>query len=320
MTKKKLGNSSLEISSLCFGGNVFGWTIDEPTSLRLLDAFLDAGGNFVDTADVYSTWGAGNKGGESETIIGNWLKKSGKRNEVVIATKVGMEMGPGKKGLAKDYIERSVEDSLRRLQTDHIDLYQSHKDDENTPLEETLGAYQNLIKQGKVRVIGASNYSAQRLQEALDTSRQNNLPAYQTLQPEYNLYDRAGYEAELQGVAKRYGLGVISYFSLAAGFLTGKYRSESDLQDRARGGKVKNYLNERGLRILDALDQVSKQHGVKPAQVALAWLEAQPTITAPIASATKVEQLKELMTEVKLDQASLDLLNEASAQSAMASA
>jgi aryl-alcohol dehydrogenase-like predicted oxidoreductase len=320
MKQKQLGNTGVKVSSLCFGGNVFGWTADEATSFRLLDAFLDNGGNFIDTADVYSVWVPGNTGGDSEKIIGNWFKATGKRDKVVIATKVGMKMGPDREGLAAAYIKRSVEDSLKRLQTDHIDLYQSHKDDEKTPLEETLGAYDDLVKQGKVRFIGASNYSAKRLAEAIEISRKNNLPEYQTLQPEYNLYDRAGYETELQGVAKKYALGVIPYFSLAAGFLTGKYRSEADRGDKARGAKVKNYLNERGQRILAALDQVAKQHNAKPAQVALAWLESQPTITAPIASATSVEQLKEITAEVKLDEADLKALTEASSESAKANA
>jgi aryl-alcohol dehydrogenase-like predicted oxidoreductase len=320
MQYRKLGNSELQVSPLCLGGNVFGWTADEPTSFRVLDAFIDAGGNFIDTADVYSIWVPGNKGGDSETIIGKWFKRSGKRKNVVLATKVGMEMGPGKKGLSKGYIQQAVEDSLKRLQTDYIDLYQAHRDDEQTPLEETLGAFSDLINQGKVRVIGASNYSAQRLRAALDTSGKHGFSRYEALQPDYNLYDRAGYETELEGVCRENGLGVIPYFSLAAGFLTGKYRSEADLRDKARGGKVKNYLNERGFRILAALDQTAKETGSKPAQVALAWLMARPSITAPISSATSPEQLKALLAaaNLKLDRSAIERLDQASEYSAAA--
>ncbi len=320
MQNRQLGNSELQVSPLCLGGNVFGWTADEPTSFRVLDAFLDVGGNFVDTADVYSIWVPGNKGGDSETIIGKWFKHSGKRKNVVLATKVGMEMGPGKKGLSKAYIQQSIEDSLRRLQTDYIDLYQAHKDDEQTPLEETLGAFSDLINQGKVRAIGASNYSAQRLRAALHISGKHGFSRYESLQPEYNLYDRSGYEAELEPVCRESELGVIPYFSLAAGFLTGKYRSEADLRGKARGGKVKNYLNERGFRILAALDQTAKEIGSKPAQIALAWLMARPGITAPIASATSQEQLKDLVAaaDLKLDQAMIERLDQASEYSAAA--
>jgi aryl-alcohol dehydrogenase-like predicted oxidoreductase len=320
MQKKKLGNSGLEVSTLCLGGNVFGWTADEATSFRLLDAFLDGSGNFIDTADVYSAWVPGNKGGDSETILGNWFKRSGKRSKVVLATKVGMEMGPDKKGLSKAYIQRAVEDSLKRLQTDYIDLYQAHRDDEQTPLEETLGAFADLIKQGKVRAIGASNYTAQRLQAALDSSRQHGFPRYESLQPEYNLYDRAGYEVQLEPLCEKNHLGVIPYFSLAAGFLTGKYRSEADLGNKARAGKVKGYLNERGLRILSALDQVANENHSKPAQVALAWLMGRPSITAPIASATGLDQLKDLLdaANLKLERAAIERLDQASATTAAA--
>jgi aryl-alcohol dehydrogenase-like predicted oxidoreductase len=298
------------------GGNVFRWTIDEPTSFQVLDAYVDAGLNFIDTADIYSTWVPGHTGGESETIIGNWLKRSGKRSKVILATKVGMLMGSGKKGLAKDYILQSAEDSLRRLQTDHIDLYQSHEDDPSTPLEETLSAYAQLIKEGKVRFIGASNYSADRLAVALATSRQHGLPSYDCLQPKYNLYERSDYESALEPLILKEGLGVIPYFSLASGFLTGKYRSESDAAKSARGGGiVKKYLNDRGLRILDALDEVAKANNSTPGKVALAWLMARPGITAPIASATTVEQVRDLVdsTTLKLDAASIAKLNEASA-------
>jgi len=315
MNNRRLGNSQLDVSPLCFGGNVFGWTADEATSFRLLDAFVDAGFNFIDTADVYSRWVPGHQGGESETILGKWFKGSGKRDKVVIATKAGFEMAPDKKGLSKAYLFRAVEESLTRLQTDRIDLYQSHTDDKETPLEETLEAYGHLIQQGKVRAIGASNYSGERLAEALQVSKQRGYPSYQCLQPLYNLYDRANYESDLEPVCAANGLGVIPYFSLAAGFLTGKYRSEGDLSKSPRGVRVKNYLNDRGFRILDALDQVAKQHNSTPAQVALAWLMARPSITAPIASATSLDQLNELFeaTRLKLDAASIAALHQASA-------
>lgn len=314
MTFRQLGNSTLEVAPLALGTNVFGWTVDEPTAFQLLDAFVAAGLNLLDTADIYSRWASGNQGGESETMIGNWLKRSGRRNRVIIATKVGMEMGPGKKGLSKAYILAAAEGSLRRLQTDYIDLYQSHEDDPAAPLEETLEAYAQLIKQGKVRVIGASNYKAERLAQALDTSRQHGLPRYQSLQPFYNLYDRSGYEAALEPLCLKEKLGVISYFSLARGFLTGKYRSETDLSKSPRGGGVKTYLNDRGFRILAALDQISQAHNSTPGRVALAWLIARPSITAPIASATGLQQLNDLVegTKLKLDQPSIALLNQAS--------
>ncbi len=303
----------IEVSPLCFGTNVFGWTIDEKQSFVLLDALTEAGINFVDTADVYSTWANGGEGGQSERIIGNWIKKTGKRDSLIIATKVGKEMGPGKKGLSKAYITKAVEDSLKRLQTDHIDLYQSHDDDTNTPFEETLTAYADLIKQGKVRAIGASNYSAERLKQALAVSKQNNLPAYQTLQPLYNLYDRAVYEDELEAVCVENNLGVINFYALASGFLTGKYRTEADLAKSKRASN-KKYFNERGFKILKALDEVAAQYNANPAQVALAWQMARPSITAPIASATTVEQLQDLMKamELKLDNQAIQLLNEAS--------
>jgi aryl-alcohol dehydrogenase-like predicted oxidoreductase len=316
MKRRKLGNTGFEISPLALGGNVFGWTIDEPASFKILDAFVAAGFNFIDTADIYAKWVPGNKGGESETIIGNWLKKSGKRSEVIVATKVGMEMAPDKKGLSAAYIFRAVEDSLKRLQTDHIDLYQAHKDDPDTPLEETLGAFGKLIKDGKVRAIGASNYSGPRLSQALEVSKTHGLPAYQTLQPDYNLYDRADYEKNLERICVANGLGVISYFSLASGFLTGKYRSEADLSKSQRGGRVKKYLNQRGFRILKALDELAAQYNSTPARVALAWMIARPGITAPIASATNLEQLKDLIeaTKLQLDQTSIETLNKASAE------
>ena len=315
MEKRKLGHSPLEVAPLAFGGNVFGWTADEATSFSLLDKFTESSFNLIDTADVYSRWVPGHTGGESETVIGKWLKKSNKRKDVVIATKVGMDMGDGKKGLRAEYILRAVEDSLRRLQTDYIDLYQSHTDDADVSQEESLEAYAQLVKQGKVRVIGASNFSAERLQHAVKLSHDNGYPVYQSLQPEYNLYARAGFEDTLEPVCQAHGLGVIPYFSLAAGFLTGKYRSEKDFSKSVRGGGMSKYLNERGFRILDALDEVAKQHNATPAQIALAWLMARPSVTAPIASATSLEQLDELMAaaELKLDQESITRLNHASA-------
>jgi aryl-alcohol dehydrogenase-like predicted oxidoreductase len=316
MKRRKLGNTGFELPPLALGGNVFGWTLDETTSFKILDAFIAEGFNFVDTADIYAKWVPGNKGGESETIIGKWLKKSGKRSKVIVATKVGMEMAPDKKGLSAAYIFRAVEDSLKRLQTDHIDLYQAHKDDPGTPLEETLGAFGKLMKDGKVRAIGASNYSGPRLSQALEVSKEHGLPAYQTMQPEYNLYDRADYEKNLERICVANELGVISYFSLASGFLSGKYRSEVDLSKSQRGGRVKKYLNERGSRILKALDETAAQYNSTPARVALAWLIARPSITAPIASATSLEQLKDLIeaTKLQLDQASIETLNKASAE------
>ena len=315
---RKLGNSGLEIAPIVFGGNVFGWTADQPTSFRLLDAFVAAGFNAVDTADMYSKWVPGNKGGESETILGAWLKRAQKRQQVIIATKVGAEMGQGRKGLSKAYILAAVEDSLQRLQTDYIDLYQSHIDDSETPLDETLEAYAQLIQQGKVRAIGASNYTAKRLEEALQISKKKALPRYESLQPHYNLYERADFEAELAPLCLRENIGVIPYFSLASGFLAGKYRSEADLANGARAPFVKKYLNERGFRILAALDQVAKTHNSTPTKVALAWLLAQPSVTAPIASATNLDQLHELLgaADLNLDPASLDKLNQASAHAA----
>ncbi len=315
MEKRKLGSSGLEVYPWAFGGNVFGWTVDETTSFALLDAFVGAGFNLIDTADVYSHWAPGNRGGESETIIGKWLQRSGKREKVVIATKVGKAMGPGRKGLSKSYILRAVEDSLRRLQTDYIDLYQSHADDPDTPLAETLQAYDRLIKEGKVRAIGASNFSADRLRASLQVSEQEGYPAYQSLQPLFNLYDRREFEDELEPVCRQNGLGVICYFSLASGFLTGKYQSEQDLKDKARSGMVKKYLNDRGMRILEALRQVARTHDAAPATVALAWLVHHPGITAPIASATSLSQMNELSRapHLKLDRDSITTLNQASA-------
>jgi len=315
MNRRKLGNSAIEIAPLVFGGNVFGWTVDEKASFELLDGLVDMDINMVDTADVYSAWAPGNKGGESETIIGNWLKKTGKRDKIVIATKVGMEMGNGTKGLAKDYIIKSAEASLKRLNTDHIDLYYAHKDDESVPLEETLSAFEQLIKDGKVGAIASSNYTAERLEQALTVSRENSLPSFIAHQPEYNLFDRAGYEAQLEQTCVKNELGVVTYFSLASGFLTGKYRTQDDVNAAKRGkDAIQKYMTERGLRILSALDTVADQHKVKPATVALAWIIHHPSVTAPISSATSIEQLRELAVaaQLKLSDADIALLNKAS--------
>jgi len=321
MQKRKLGANGPEVPVICLGGNVYGWTLAEPDAFRQFDQALDLGLNFIDTADVYSRWAPGHAGGESETIIGNWLAKSGRRKEVILATKVGMEMGEGRKGLSPAYIRRAVEDSLRRLQTDHIDLYQAHKDDEETPLEETLGAFDDLVKAGKVLYIGASNYSGARLAEALETSRRTGLASYVSLQPHYNLVEREKFETELLPVVQKYQLGVIPYFSLAAGFLSGKYRSPHDAEGAARGKAVQKYLNDRGFAVVEALDEVAKATSSTPAQVALAWLIAQPGITAPIASATNDRQLSDLAaaTKLKLDRAQLEKLNRASTQVVTAS-
>jgi aryl-alcohol dehydrogenase-like predicted oxidoreductase len=314
MKKREIGNSGIEVNPFCLGGNVFGWTADETQSFAVLDAFTDAGLEFIDTADVYSTWGPGHKGGESETVIGNWLKRSGKRKQVIIATKVGKPMGENKKGLSRGYILQAVEDSLKRLQTDYIDLYQSHEDDPNTPLLETLETFTDLVKQGKVRAIGASNYSGARLREALNVSAENNLGAYECLQPEYNLYAREAYEKELEPICREKKIGVITYYSLASGFLTGKYRSENDISQSPRGQGIKRYLNARGYKILAALDKIAAEHGVTPAAAALAWIMARPGITAPIASATSARQLFELIkaTEITLSGYEIDALNDAS--------
>jgi aryl-alcohol dehydrogenase-like predicted oxidoreductase len=302
MLKRKLGNTGLEVAPLALGTNVFGWTIDEPQSFRILDCFVDAGLNLVDTADVYSRWKPGNSGGESETIIGNWLKSSGKRNKIILATKVGSDMGDGKKGLSKKYIIQAVEASLKRLQTDHIDLYQSHFDDGVTPVEETMEAYYELVKAGKVYSVGASNISVERLKESISASNDQDFPAYQTLQPLYNLYDRDLYEREYEPVCIDKGLGVICYYSLASGFLTGKYRSEADLAKSVRGQGISKYLDKKGMDILKYLDEKSQEHNATPAAIALAWLMARPSVTAPIASANTVEQLNELIkaTEINL--------------------
>ncbi|WP_374371177.1 aldo/keto reductase [Dongia sp.] len=314
MQRSRLGRSDLMVPRLCFGGNVFGWTVDAAMSHRLLDGLVEAGLNFVDTADVYSKWAPGNQGGESESILGAWMKARGNRDRMIVATKVGSEMGPGMKGLGKTYILKAVDASLRRLQTDYIDLYQSHWDDPETPVEETLAAYQDLIKAGKVRVVGASNFTLARMQAALDAHRRDGLPRYESLQPEYNLCERAGFESDLAAFCRANEIGVITYFSLAGGFLTGKYRSAADLAKSARGEDVAKYLNARGERILAALDAVAAETQATPTRVALAWLMAQPVVTAPIASATSPAQLQELIaaTQLHLDADTVSRLAQAS--------
>ncbi|WP_159799872.1 aldo/keto reductase [Flavobacterium sp. MK4S-17] len=295
MQKRQLGNTGLYVYPVTFGGNVFGWTIDEKTSFEILDAFTGAGFNFIDTADVYSRWAKGNEGGESETIIGNWLHKNGNRDKVIIATKVGSDMGNGKKGLSRKRILQAAEESLKRLKTDYIDLYQTHWDDENTPIEETLDAYAQLIKEGKVRHIGASNLSAERLKESLQVAFEKGLPAYETFQPHYNLYERKAFEEALEPVCLGNNLGVLNYYSLASGFLTGKYRGKEDLGKSTRGGGVEKYLDDRGFKILAALDEVAQKLDTTQAAVALAWLIHRPSVTAPIVSATSKKQLESII-------------------------
>jgi aryl-alcohol dehydrogenase-like predicted oxidoreductase len=316
MKRRPLGRSGIEVAPLAFGANVFGWTADEPTAFRLLDTFTGHGFNLVDTADVYSKWAPGNSGGESETVIGRWIALGGgRRDKIVLATKVGMEMPDGKKGLSRKYIAQAAEDSLARLQTDRIDLYQAHAEDATTPIDETLEAFSRLIRDGKVRAIGASNYSAESLVAADDAAKRLGVPRYESLQPQYNLYARQDYEEKLAPTCARLGLGVIPFWALASGFLTGKYRTEADLTQSPRGAGMKKYMNERGMRILAALDQVAKAKHAKSSQVALAWLMSRPTVTAPIASATTIAQLRELMAaaELTLDPESLSLLDQASA-------
>ncbi|TCK42309.1 aryl-alcohol dehydrogenase-like predicted oxidoreductase [Paraburkholderia sp. BL8N3] len=315
MPRRTIGTSELQVAPLMFGGNVFGWTADERTSFSILDAFVDHGLNFIDTADVYSAWIDGHVGGESETIIGKWLRESGKRDKIVLATKVGM-LGT-RAGLSAANIEAAVNDSLRRLKTDYIDVYFSHIDDAATPLDETLGAYQKLVKAGKVRVIGASNYTGERVAEALAVSKEAGLPAYQVLQPEYNLYNREGYETDIEPVAQAHKLAVVTYFSLASGFLSGKYRSKADTEQAARGSRVEKYMNDRGFRIIDALVDVARRNDTTPATVALAWIIARPSVTAPIASATSVAQLESLAaaTRLALPPEDLAALDEASVAS-----
>lgn len=295
MEKRQLGTTNLHVYPVTFGGNVFGWTIDEKQSFEILDGFTGAGFNFIDTADVYSRWAESNKGGESEAIIGKWMKSKKNRENIILATKVGSDMGDGKKGLSKKYIIQAAEDSLKRLQTDYIDLYQTHFDDENTPIEETLEAYAQLIKEGKVLHIGASNLTPKRLKESLDVSLANSLPVYQTFQPHYNLYEREKFENGLEPICLGNNLGVLNYFSLASGFLTGKYRTKADLDKSQRGDGVEKYLDDRGFKILAVLDEVSKQLNTTQATVALAWLINRPSVTAPIVSATSLKQLDSII-------------------------
>ncbi|NVO30430.1 aldo/keto reductase [Hymenobacter lapidiphilus] len=309
MQHRELGRSGLRTAPLVLGGNVFGWTADEATSFRVLDAFVAGGGNAIDTANMYSAWVPGHEGGESEAIIGKWLQQRSRRDDVLIFSKVGMQMGDGRQGLGKAYIKTAVEESLGRLKTDYIDLYQSHQDDEERAVTEPLEAYAELIQEGKVRAIGASNFGAGRLRAALQASETQGLPRYETFQPEYNLYQREGLEKELLPLCQEYGLGIIPYFGLASGFLTGKYRSEKDLAKSVRGSSIgPKYLNERGLRILDALDAVVARHpGASPAQVALAWIMARPGLTAPIASATSIRQVEELTKAMQLELTDADI-------------
>lgn len=315
MQKRRLGRTDLSIAPLVLGGNVFGWTADEKTSFDLLDRFVDAGLNAIDTADVYSRWVEGNQGGESEVIIGKWMKARGRRDDVVVITKVGSDMGQGRVDLSASHIERAVEQSLKRLQTDAIDLYLSHWPDPATPYEETLAAYEKLLAKGKVRNIGASNLDAGQLRAALDVASLRGLPRYEVLQPEYNLYDRSSFDGPLRDLCVAEHIGVITYFSLAKGFLSGKYRSDADLGKSARGGGVKEYLNPRGMRILSALDAVSERHSARQAEVALAWAMARPGVTAPIASATTLDQMDSLVRAASLKLAPEDMaaLDKASA-------
>jgi len=315
MDRRKLGSTGFDVAPLAFGGNVFGWTADEPTSFRLLDAFVAAGFNLIDTADSYSRWAPGHRGGESESIIGRWIAQRGRHDDVVIATKVGSDMGLGYKCLRADYIVQAAEQSLRRLQVDALDLYQSHWDDDKTTFDETLEAYTRLMKQGKVKAIGASNLTAERLAQALATSRQHGYPRYATLQPHYNLYERASFEGPLEDLCEREHIGVITYFSLGAGFLTGKYRTDADFAKSPRGAGMQKFMNPRGMRILAALEGVAQRSNATMAQIALAWLMHRSSVTAPIASATSVAQLDELMAAARLplDADAIDALNQASA-------
>jgi len=303
MLTRQLGRTALQVTPLCLGGNVFGWTCDEPTSFEVLNAYVAGGGNFIDTADSYSAWQPGNTGGESETIIGRWMKSRGNRQHVIIATKVGSRMytGPNMQGLSQRYILEEVEASLKRLQTDYIDLYQAHRDDPQTPLSETMAAFDALVRQGKVRYVGASNYTAERLREAIQVSAQHGYVRYESLQPPYSLLNRADYERDLEALCLQEGLGVITYSSLASGFLTGKYRAGKEVPATPRAqGIQEHYMNERGFAILKQVEQVAKAHNATIAQVALAWILTRPSITAPIASATSVEQTQELLGSVSL--------------------
>jgi len=318
MQTRQLGSNGPQVSPIVLGGNVYGWTLSEADSLHQLDRAVDAGLNSIDTADVYSRWAPGHRGGESETVLGKWFRKTGRRKDVFLATKVGIDMGDGKSGLSARYIAQAVDDSLRRLETDYIDLYLAHRDDADTPLEETLGAFDKLVKAGKVRYIGASNYSGARLAQALEISRANGVASYISLEPHYNLMERQSFETDLLPVVENHALGVIPYFALAAGFLTGKYTRGGDTSKSARGGMVQKYMNERGFEVVDALREIAAAHHATAARVALAWLRAQPGVTAPIASATSDSQLDELIAAAsfELDAASLKRLSEVSAPAA----
>jgi aryl-alcohol dehydrogenase-like predicted oxidoreductase len=300
MQRRAIGKSGLSVAPLAFGGNVFGWTADEPTSFRLLDAFVEAGFNLIDTADTYSAWVAGHAGGESETIVGRWLHASGRRDEVVVATKVGMEMGSGAKGLRRDHIAASIDASLARLQTDHVDLYQSHSDDPGTPLEETLRAHAELVEAGTVRAIGESNFSPERLAASIEVSRSHGWPRYESVQPKYNLVDRDVFEGPLEAACVRESLGVLTHSSLAKGYLSGKYRTPASFQTSARGPAVERLATERGRRVVAAVEAVAGRLDVSPSTVAIAWVVGRPSVTAAIASATTVEQLQELMAGATL--------------------
>ena len=315
MEYRKLGNTDLTIAPVVFGGNVFGWTIDKDQSFKILDQFIAAGFNAIDTADVYSRWADGNEGGESESIIGEWMKSRDNRDDITVITKVGSDVGQGQKDLTEKHILMAVDKSLQRLQTDHIDLYLTHWDDDRTPVEETLGAYEKLIKAGKVRWVGASNLSPKRLQASLAASENSTLPKYEVFQPEYNLYDREGFEEGVASLCHDHGLGVITYYSLANGFLSGKYRTDADLNKSVRGGRVKKYLNERGLRILNAIDELSEKYGVSQAGIALAWLVNKPAVTAPIVSVTKIQHLEAFTeaAELNISDEDMKLLDDASA-------
>ena len=311
MEKRSLGKSGILVSPFALGGNVFGWTVDESGSFQILDEFAGSGFNLIDTADVYSTWVRGHSGGESESIIGRWLKSRNNRKNLVICTKVGKPMGPGKTGLSAKYIRQAVEDSLRRLQTDYIDLYQSHDDDPKTPMEETLSTYTELIREGKIRAVGASNFVADRLAMSLSVSKAHNYARYESLQPAYNLYDRS-IEKDLQPLCEKEGIGIISYYALASGFLTGKYRTEADLNKSVRGKGIAKYLDVKGMNILALLDKLAEKYSSTPSTIALAWLMTRPAVVAPIASATNTDQLKDLLksVEIRLDEEDLIMLSE----------
>ncbi len=311
MKKRELGNSGIHVGPIAFGGNVFGWTIDKKQSFKILDAFVEAGFDFVDTADTYSWWAEGNSGGESETVIGQWFAERKNRHQIILSTKVGSQTKEHPKNVSRKFILKSVEKSLQRLKTDYIDLYQTHFDDESTPVEETLSAYQQLIKEGKVRAIGTSNMAPQRIIASMEASEREGLPKYETLQPLYNLMERREYEKELRPLVEKYKMGVINYSSLASGFLTGKYREETDLNKSVRGGGVKKYLNPKGYQVLKALDDISNKHASSPATVSLAWLLARPTITSPIVSATSIDQLQSIInaSRLQLDSEDMEKLN-----------